>query len=144
MNDGFEQNDNKRGATIVESKELMLKTSSFVKMVLMLFVIFGHAVNFWNGNWFKVYSPVFECNPLAALSRWVNSFHIYAFTLVSGYLFSSKISGGGYSKLRLFVANKGKRLLVPYLFAAFVWVIPISQYYYHWNAADYLFIIYSV
>ena len=94
MKDGFEQNDNERGVSIVESKELMLKNSSFVKTVLMLFVIFGHAVNFWNGSWFKVYSPVFECNPLAVLSSWINSFHIYAFTLVSGYIFSFKIIGG--------------------------------------------------
>lgn len=136
MKDGFEQDDNERVVSIVESKELMLKNSSFVKTVLMLFVILGHAVNFWNGSWFKVYSPIFECNPLAVLSSWVNSFHIYAFTLVSGYVFSFKIIGGGYSKLYLFVANKGKRLLVPYLFAALVWVIPISQYYYHWNAIE--------
>ena len=46
MKEGFEQNDNERGVSIVESKELMLKNSSFVKTVLMLFVILGHAVTF--------------------------------------------------------------------------------------------------
>lgn len=136
MKDGFEQNNNERGVSVVESKELMLKNSSFVKTVLMLFVILGHAVNFWNGSWFNVYSPVFESGSLALLSGWVNSFHIYAFTLVSGYIFMFKMIGGGYSKLNLFVANKGKRLLVPYLFVALVWVIPISQHYYHWNAIE--------
>lgn len=120
----------------MESKELMLKNSSFVKTVLMLFVILGHAVNFWNGSWFKVYSPVFECNPLAVLSGWVNSFHIYSFALVSGYIFSFKMIGGGYSKLNLFAVNKAKRLLVPYIFVSLVWVIPFAVYYFHFDTVE--------
>lgn len=79
----------------MKSKELTLQNCGFVKEVLMLLVILGHAVHFWTYDWFTVYTPVYECRSLAILSSWINSFHIYAFALVSGYIFAFKMIGGG-------------------------------------------------
>lgn len=34
--------------------------------------------------------------------------------------------GGGYSSYKLFLQNKAQRLLIPYVFVAVIWVIPVS------------------
>lgn len=103
-----------------------LENCGFVKTVLMLTVVLYHSCLFWGGNWF-VETPVFASGGLALMAEYLNSFHIYGFTLVSGYLFSYlKREKGKYGRFLPFAANKAKRLLVPYAFVAAVWVIPIS------------------
>lgn len=74
-------------------KNVMLKNSMFVKEVLMLLVILGHAVHFWTGDWFTN-NPFYESRSLAALSDWIVSFPIYTFVLLSGYIFAFKKMGG--------------------------------------------------
>ena len=74
--------------------EKSLANSVFVKTILMLLVIIGHACAFWSGHWFTE-NPAIESRSLSVLYSWLNSFHIYAFTLVSGYIFTFKIRGGG-------------------------------------------------
>ncbi len=57
----------------------------------------------------------------------MNTWHIYAFTLISGYIFYYiKYEKGGYQKYLPFLGNKALRLLVPYVFIAAVWVVPIN------------------
>lgn len=122
---------------IMETKNVMLKNSGFVKEVLMLLVILGHAVHFWTGDWFTN-NPFYESGSLAALSDWIVSFHTYAFVLVSGYIFAFKQFGGGYLKYSQYIANKTKRLLVPYAFVAMIWVVPISQYFMKYDKVEVL------
>lgn len=81
----------------MKSDRITLKNCSFVKTVLMLLVILGHAAHFWTGDWFTVQTAVYPSLGLELLSDWVNSFHIYAFALVSGYIFAFKMIGGGTS-----------------------------------------------
>lgn len=103
-----------------------LDNCTFVKTVLMLTVVLYHSILFWGGSWFTK-DPAFSAQPLAMLAGWMNSFHIYGFTLVSGYLFYYiRYEKGGYGKFVPFVLNKAKRLLVPYAFAAAVWVVPVQ------------------
>lgn len=71
-----------------------LTNTVFVKTILMLFVILSHACAFWSGQWFTE-NPILHSVGLNLLYSWLNSFHIYAFTLVSGYLFAYKVLGGG-------------------------------------------------
>lgn len=138
----------KRPCKVDELGELMMskvkqnvediKNCSFVKTVLMLLVILGHSCCFWDGSWFTG-NPVFQSKWLGLISSLVGSFHIYAFTLVSGYIFAFKVlSGGGYNHYGLFLKNKAKRLLVPYVFVMLIWVAPISAYYFKWDL-PYLF-----
>lgn len=114
------------------NKERELSNCGFVKTILMLLVILGHACAFWSGHWFTD-NPALPSRGLNALFDWLNSFHIYAFALVSGYIFTYKINGGGYSHYIPFIKNKVKRLLVPYMFVALVWVVPISEFYFRWD-----------
>lgn len=71
-----------------------LDNCTFVKTILMLLVILGHAMAFWSGDWFTA-NPIIPSQGLKIMYTWLNSFHIYGFTLVSGYIFAFKIRGGG-------------------------------------------------
>lgn len=85
--------DQKQQEERISDSEILLNLR-FVKTILMLLVILGHSVKFWEGNWFTK-NPQLVSESLAWLSRWIASFHIYAFTLVSGYIFTWKVRGGG-------------------------------------------------
>ena len=98
------------------SENKTLSNVGFVKTILMFIIILGHACDFWTGTWFTE-NPVIESLGLSLFATWLNSFHIFAFALVSGYLFAYKISKGGYGEYLPFVQNKVKRLLVPYFFS---------------------------
>ena len=108
-----------------------LENCIFVKTILMMLVIVYHSMVFWGGDWFNVKSVAIECNVLKYLALWLNSFHIYGFVFISGYLFEYlKREKNKYQKFFAFIVNKSKRLLIPYIFVAIVWVIPISSI---WN-----------
>ena len=86
----------------------------------MLLVVLDHSAAFWTGNWFTK-DPVFLAKGLVILSRYLNTVHIREFALVSGYIFYYiKYEKGGYQKFTSFIANKAKRLLIPYVFAQWV------------------------
>lgn len=89
-----------------------LANCGFVKTFLMLLVILGHACNFWTGNWFTD-NPMINSNGLSIISSWLNSFHIYAFTLVSGYIFTFKILRGGTGIILNFLKIKQRDCLFP-------------------------------
>ena len=101
-----------------------LNHCGFVKTVLMILVVFYHSILYFSGTWFDK-SPVYQSDILATLAAWLNSFHIYAFVLVSGYLFYFlKMEQGKYENYFPFITNKAKRLLVPFAFVCCAWAIP--------------------
>ena len=102
----------------------------------MLIVVLYHCCLYWTGTWF-VGTPVVSSNLLSIAAQWMNSFHIYGFALVSGYLFFFlRHEKGKYSKFFPFVANKAKRLLIPYAFVALIWVIPFAVYFFRYDAME--------
>ena len=99
----------------------------------MLLVVFYHSILFWGGDWFTK-DPVVTSNLLTVVAKWLNSFHIYAFTLVSGYIFCYiKYEKGQYQEFSAFAKNKAMRLLIPYVFIAIVWVIPIQCIFFRYD-----------
>ena len=114
------------------TKETKLQNCSFIKTILLYLVILYHSCVFWTGTWWDS-DPIFPSMIHDILARWLNSFHIYAFTLVSGYIFSYKVHGGAYQTFQPFLLNKTKRLLVPYVFVMATWVAPISILLFNWD-----------
>jgi len=102
-----------------------LENCNFIKTALMLLVVFGHAISLYSKNgWFNQ-APATPSLFLTYLSDWIGSFHIYAFVLVSGYIYAYlRFEKNKYDTLLPFIKNKAKRLLVPYLFASACWVVP--------------------
>lgn len=118
-----------RGANSVLRCRTELGNCTFVRTVLMLLVVFYHCILFWGGDWFTS-NPTNKAPFLGYLAEWLNTYHIYGFMLVSGYVYYfGRYEKGKYQYFLPFVKNKLKRLLIPYAFVAFVWVIPISGYF---------------
>lgn len=109
-----------------------LENCKFAKAILMLLVVMYHSLAFWlPGGWFNQ-KPLQELYILGFLASWLNSFHIYAFFLISGYVFyAMRYEKSKYISFIEFVKTKAQRLLVPYLFVAIAWVIPIYCYFFH-------------
>ena len=81
----------------------------------MLLVIVGHSMCFWGGSWFTG-DPIGIVLPLIWVADWLNSFHMSGFVLVSGYLYRYlRYECEKYGDWGLFIKNKAKRLLVPYI-----------------------------
>lgn len=92
------------------------------------------------GSWLDNQPVIFKSKALSILSVWLNTFHIYGFTLVSGYIFQYlKYEKDKYQKFLLFIVNKAKRLLVPYVFVAIIWVVPISCVLFSYTTKDIFF-----
>lgn len=114
----------------------MLENCTFVKTILMVLVIVDHSCAFWTEHWFSMYTPAAKSPFLAMLSSWLGTFHTYAFTLVSGYIFKYKIDKGDYKSYSSFLRNKAKRLILPYWFTMIIWVAPLSVYLLRLSASD--------
>lgn len=107
----------------------MLNSCSMVKSLLMILVVLGHSCLFFGGTWLSLISPIFVNKHLAYFAEWLNSFHIYAFTLISGYLFyylKYESYKAKYHTFFPFIFSKLNRLLVPYFFISILWVLPLS------------------
>lgn len=121
----------------LQNTENELENCKFVKTILMITIVFYHSILFWN-NWFTK-DPVYSSSLFVGLSFWLNSFHIYTFVLVSGYLFYFlKMELGKYREFRSFAITKIKRLIVPYIFLSVFWCAPIYSYFFD-SSIDELF-----
>lgn len=122
-------------AGITLSEKQMLGNCAFAKTVLMLIIVLYHCMLFWGENWF-IGKPIISAPVLGYISSWLNSWHVYAFALISGYIFSFKMSSNNYDNYYTFVFKKIKRLIVPYVFIMFFWVLPISDYYFNFTTQE--------
>lgn len=125
-----------KATTVSVDRQKELANCNFVKTILMLIVVIYHCMVYWTGTWF-VGKPSIPSAALATVSRWMNSFHVYGFILVSGYLFFFlRYEAGKYLAFWPFATNKAKRLLIPYVTVALGWVIPFGVCLLHYGVRD--------
>ena len=99
----------------------------------MFLVILYHACAFWTEEWFTC-NPIDKSTWISIFARWLDTFHIYGFTLVSGYLYYYVYyERKGYTSFGTFAKKKFKRLIVPYYFIAIFWVIPIQKLFFEYD-----------
>lgn len=106
-----------------ENRIVDLKSIDTVKAFLTLSVLFYHSILAWSAFGWHNFSvkpfPVF-----AYLCDFLLKFHTPAFTFLSGYLFYYlRYEKGKYRTPKKDVANRARRLLLPYAVLLF-WVIP--------------------
>lgn len=112
-----------------------MQNCNFCKAILMLIIVLYHAGMFWTGNWFDVIQPIDKAPVISIFVKWLATFHIYAFTLISGYVYYFvRYHRGGYDDKKRFIVNKFRRLIVPYIFICVLWVLPLSDVFFHFNA----------
>ena len=120
--------------SLQRSKEL--NNLNVLKAFLMLFVVLGHSLCFWGGNWFTQ-NPTEIVIPLITFSDWLNAFHIPCFVLVSGYIFYYlKFEKCRYNRFFPFVINKAKRLLIPFVSVSIFWAVPFACLFFSYNLIE--------
>ena len=108
------------------SKERMYHLD-FAKLCLTFVVILSHSIKVVNDDWLGV--GVRSIHWLSYVSQWFGTFHVQAFTTISGYIFSYLyLEQEKYRDTKEFFVNKFRRLIIPYLFVSIIWIIPINKY----------------
>lgn len=103
-----------------------LENVKLIKIVLMLLIVICHSIIFLKGSWYP-YAKIEKVNAISYVVDWLGSFHVFAFALVSGYLFYfQKYEISAYPKYSVFIGKKVKRLIIPFLFLSLFWVIPVN------------------
>lgn len=120
-----------------DTKNEFLPYLDFVKAFLMLLVVLYHCIALWRrGGWFNQ-PPREESLLLQAGAEWLNSFHIYCFTFVSGYIFCfQKCENRLPVNFFSFFVKKAKRLLLPYAIVSVCWAAPIYKCLYRCSWMD--------
>lgn len=122
-----------------QNEDGILEKCNFIKVIMMLIVILCHCVSLWaRGGWFNQ-PPAQSSGILAFISEWFGTFHIYTFIFISGYLFYYlKLERNKYKTFGNLIKNKSKRLLVPYVITAVIWVIPFQILFFNSSVNDIL------
>ncbi len=108
-----------------------LKNTSSVRTILMFLIVLYHSLLVYGPGSWGPYDAAEAAPWLGELALWLNSFHVYGFALISGYVFyHGKYERGGYQKYLPFLLNKARRLLVPCAFIGAVWAAPVYACYY--------------
>lgn len=84
----------------------------FIKAVAILLVVLGHTTNHYSAL------------PAKVVTIAIYLFHMSLFVAVSGAIFQFGCENGKYAKFLPFLANKAKRLLVPFAFTALLVLAP--------------------
>ena len=134
------------------SEKFKLEYCNLAKTCAMILVVVYHCLVFWTGEWFK--EPVYSCTFFAYLAQWLNTFHIYVFVFISGYLFYfTRYEQKKYSSSTKYLLSKMKRLIYPYLIMLLLWGIPffilctgrkneiIEKFFYGKSLAQYWFLL---
>jgi fucose 4-O-acetylase-like acetyltransferase len=117
-------------------KSIELKNCIPIKAILAILVVLYHSTAFWGENWFAQ-NPIYESKVIAFFSSWLNSFHIYTFILVSGYIFYYvKYEKNEYTHFFDFIVKKFKRLIIPYVFICITWAAPFYSAFFTSSLAE--------
>ncbi len=68
-------------------KQKELQNCAYIKTILMICIVLYHSILFWSGNWFTILEPERLIPAFNWIAIWLSSFHVYGFTLISGYVF---------------------------------------------------------
>ena len=114
-----------------------LEQCNSTKVILMITVMLYHSCLFMANGWFPTTIKFDSSSPILIFAGWLNSFHVYAFVLISGFVFYyNKNEKHKYQKYKLFVINKTRRLIVPAIFITIIWVVPFAEMFFHYNTEE--------
>ena len=99
-----------------------------IKTSMMVLVVFYHSCMFYTGHWVRVLEVAGD-ERIIIFTRWLNSFHVPAFVMASGYLlYYLMVEKGHYQSAKDFLQRKVKRLLRPYLLIVCLWAGPVNYF----------------
>lgn len=99
----------------------------YMKTMAILLVVLGHVIRMYTLQ--GVLDIGIQPAILRLLTSFIYSFHMPAFFAVSGAVYYiNKVERCKYGKQGSFIANKAKRLMIPYIMFALFWVFPTMWY----------------
>ena len=93
-----------------------------LKVFAILLVVVGHVTAIYSPQ--SSFQDVAVSPVLTAVTKIIYLFHMPLFIALSGAIFEYGVSNGKYSEFKPFLINKLKRIIVPYLFVGFIFLIP--------------------
>ena len=99
------------------------KLYEVAKCVTTVLVVLGHVARMYSAN--AAIPAANNSALLSALTGYIYIFHMPLFVMLSGCVFGYCVEQNKYSNVRAFIKNKGKRLLIPYLFFGVCYVAPV-------------------
>lgn len=91
-------------------RDRSLETLDLIKIVLMASVVLSHSVAFYGGGWFAPCILINDNEYLGIFSKWLGTFCVEGFTLVSGYIYCYiRNDKGGYQQFWPFARKKSKK-----------------------------------
>lgn len=105
-----------------------------LKCLMTILVVLYHSCIVYTGIGWGGFYPIKSNYLLGEVAEWLNSFHIYCFTFASGYFFHfSRSRRKEKQNLGKSLIHRAKKLMIPYFFFCFAWVLPIAYYVLHQN-----------
>lgn len=91
-----------------------------LRCIAIIIVVLGHSIILYSSEW-SLFETEYSLPCLDVVKKIINLFQLPLFFSISGYL----INKSNEYSLKNCILKKSKRLLVPYLFCALLWMIPI-------------------
>ena len=104
----------------LQKKEVKIEN---LRAIAILMVVFGHSIILYDSGW-GGYTTNNSVLGLEILKHWINLIQMPLFFSLSGYLFFYSYSHTGLLEL---IKKKAKRILLPFIFIALIWLIPIRK-----------------
>lgn len=89
-----------------------------LRALAIIIVVFGHSIILYSSSW-NLYQTSFSIPALDHIKDGINLVQMPLFFSISGYLFNPK------KKWNLLLIGKVKRLIIPYILIACLWMVPI-------------------
>lgn len=93
-----------------------------IRAFAIITVVFGHSIILYSSQW-GLYEPNSPCLILDYIKRFINLYQMPLFFSISGYLFAFRCRQ---RKTGQFIANKIRRLIIPFFIIGMLWMIPIK------------------
>lgn len=108
----------------------------------IIVVVFGHSIILYDPNW-GMYSTKYEVTSLMYIKHIINTFQMPLFLFISGVCFYYSVKKHKYINRQSIlngIVGKSKRLLIPFVFIALFWMIPIRIIcrYTSWNNLNFM------
>lgn len=101
------------------------KVYDVMKVITILLVVIAHTTRMYTDA--GAIHPVNSSILLANLTTYIYKFHMPLFIFISGCVYGYCINIGKYTNNILFIKNKLKRLIIPYIFFGLFYVAPVME-----------------
>lgn len=108
-------------------KTVYLNNIALLRTFAILIVVLGHSMIVYQYSW-GIYTPFVKSSFFNSIKTYIDTFQMPLFIFISGYMYYyCKKECGKYNIFSLFTFDKVKRLLIPYICVAFIYVLPIRM-----------------